>query len=176
MVRTRLSWVTLIAFTAACGSEAPTTPPEPTPTPTAAPTATPTAVPTAAPTASPAPVSTGEEVFPGPVKTVKVRLYAVVTPSGQHREGPFYDPRTDNDVVQKGDFIVLDVTPKNDQGQKCDGDRDPEWILENDKGRLARRPSSNPYLYRADTVGGGVVQVRATVDGVLSNLINIEIR
>ena len=165
-----------VGLVAGCGSsEGPADPvavatPSPAPTATPAPTAAPT------PTPRPAPVLTGEEVYPGPVATVKVRLYAVMAPNGQFRPDPFYDPRTNNDVAYKDDFIVLDVTPRNAFGQKCEADTDPIWILENDAGILRRRPSSNPFLYRADTIGTGVVKVRAQVDRALSNLINIEIR
>jgi len=164
-----------LALFSGCGAESPTeAPAPPAPAATAVPTAVPTAPPTPAPTA--APVLTGEEVYPGPVASVKVRLYAVVAPNGEYRPDPFYDPRTNNDMAQKGDFIVLDVTPKNAFGQKCDGQNDPVWILSNDGGVLSRRPSGNPYLYRADAVGYGVVHIRASVDGVLSNFINVEIR
>jgi hypothetical protein len=107
---------------------------------------------------------------------VKVRLYSVRAPNGDFRPEPFYDPKTDNDVAYKGDFIVLDVTAKNALGQKCETDRDPTWLLENDRGIFVRRSSSNPFLYRADTTGSGIVKVRADADGVLSNLINIEVR
>jgi hypothetical protein len=168
---------TAMAFMNACGAEAPTEPaaPPPAPAATATATAAPTTPPTPAPT--PRPVLTGEEVYPGPVATVRVRLYAVVAPSGQHRPEPFYDARSNTDVAQKGDLVVLDLTPRNASGQKCEAQNDPVWILSNDAGVFSRRPSSNPYLYRADAVGTGVVHVRAIVDGVsTSNFINVEIR
>jgi hypothetical protein len=142
----------------------------PPPTPSPAPTATPK------PAATPTPVLTGEEVYPGPVASVKVRLYAVMDPNGQFRPDPFYDSRSNTDVAFKDDVITLDVTPRNAKNQKCDGNNDPVWILENDRGVLRQRTTSNPYLYRADAVGKGLVNVRASVDGVLSNLIRVEIR
>jgi hypothetical protein len=165
-----------LAFLNACGAEAPTEPAAPpAPAATATATAAPTAVPTAVPT--PRPVLTGEEIYPGPVKSVRVRLYAVVAPNGQHRPEPFYDPSTNHDMAQKGDLIILDVTPKNALGQKCEAERDPVWMLQNEAGVFSRRASSNPYLYRADAVGTGVVHIRASVDGVdSSNFVNVQIR
>jgi hypothetical protein len=170
-----LGLAALLGVLVACGSETPSAPtPPPAPAATASPA--PTAVPTPRPTATPEPTLTGEEVYPGPVKSVKVRLYAVVAPNGQYRPEPFYDPRSDTDVAYNGDFIVLDVTPRNAAGQKCEGETDPRWIFEGGGNLLRARASSNPYLYRADTVGTGTVYIRAIVDGIVSNLIRVEIR
>lgn len=175
--RAYLSLLGCIGLMTSCGSDTGTGPvsvatPSPAPAATASPTATPR--PTAAPTPSPTP-DDREAVFDGPVKTVKVRLYAVLAPNGQYRPEPFYDERTDHDIAYKGDFIVLDVTPKNAEGQKCEGDHDPIWYISG-SGSYTRRPSSNPYLYRADLTGTGLMTVRVDVDGVLSNFINVEIR
>jgi hypothetical protein len=178
--RTCLSLLGFLGLMASCGSDTPTVP-EPVSggkaTATPAPTATPrpAAAVTAAPTPSPTP-DDREAIFDGPVKTVKVRLYSVVAPDGSFRPEPFYDERTDHDVAYKGDFIVMDVTPKNALGQKCDSEHDPIWYVDGAGGKLSRRASSNPFLYRADLVGNGLVTVRVDVDGVLSNFINIEIR
>jgi hypothetical protein len=166
--------VALMSFVLGCGSEAPTTPPAPAPAATASPSPAPTAVPTPAPT--PTPALTGEEVYPGPVRSLKIRVYNVIAPSGEQRPAPFYDPRSDTDVAYEGDFVVLDLTPRNAQNQKCETDSNPTWIFEQGREFIRPRNSSNPFLFRTDTVGKGLVVVRGNVDGVLSNVIRVEIR
>jgi hypothetical protein len=174
-----LSIAGILGLMTSCGSDTPTTPApvaggKATPSPTAAPTATPRPVAVATATPSPTP-DDREAIYDGPVATVKVRLYAVLAPNGQYRPEPFYDEKTDRDVAYKGDFIVLDVTPKNAAGQKCESVRDPIWYISG-SGSYTRRASSNPYLYRADLTGNGIMTVRVDVDGILSNFINVDIR
>jgi hypothetical protein len=163
----------------ACGGDSPTKPP--TPTPTAAATATPTA--TAAATATPAATAPpaeqqqpNEDEHEGPVASARTRLYVVRNrPGGDVREGPYYDPVSDTDVVRVGEFFVLDTTAFNAAGQKCVTLEAPEWTIAT-PGLFERLNSTNAFQLRLNARRKGVTAVYTVIDGHRSNLINIEIR
>jgi hypothetical protein len=164
------------------GSETPTGP-NATPTPSPAPgnTATPTAAPTAVPTATPP----HEDDNPGPVATVVTKVFIVrKSQGGEARDGnggqnPYYDPVSNNDVVFLGEFFIIDTTPKNAAGQKCQTQGNPQWVV-NHGGRFEPLGNngigSNPFQYRANARQKGVVSIFTFIDGVQSNTINVEIR
>ena len=173
-----------------CGGEdgTPTDPsPVATATPSPAPVATATA--TAAPTNAPPPQPGGEEDdHDGPVTTVFTRVFVVRDKQGGEqipgRYGdaypgtPYYDPATNNEMVPLGAFFILDTTPKNALGQKCQADRPPQWVIEHG-GKFeplgVNGIGSNPFQYRANARAKGVVSVYTLVDGVRSNVINVQI-
>lgn len=161
-----------------CGGDSPNGP-DGTPTPTVAPTAPPTETPTPRPaaTGTPAPTqASGEEEVAGPVASVRTRLYVVRDrPGGEVRDGPYYDPVSNNDVVRLGEFLVIDTTAFNAQGQKCFTEGPPQWTIEN-ATYFELLGSSNPFQVRANARRRGVTAVYSVIDGYRSNVINIEVR
>jgi hypothetical protein len=155
---------------------------------TATPTATPTATATATPQTPPPPPSGEEDDNPGPVATVFTRVFVVRDKQGgEHIPGryestypgtPYYDPATNNEMVPVGTFFILDTTPKNAAGLKCQAIQPPQWVIEHG-GRFQPLGNngigSNAFQYRANARARGVVSVYTVVDGVRSNLINVQI-
>jgi len=189
------SWIlgagAAILVLASCGGEKDgdtiTNPPPPAATATPAPAATATATATAAPTTPPAPVE-DEDSWPGPVTTVFTRVFVVrQTQGGEQVPGqfadrfpgtPYYNESTNNEMVCRGCFFILDTTPKNAAGQKCQADRPPQWVVDHG-GKFEPLANngigSNPFQYRANAKSNGVVTVYTFVDGVRSNIINVQI-
>ena len=187
------SWIlgacaaSLILFSCG-GEETPTTPNNPPPAATATPipAATATAAPTA--TAVPTPVGPDEDANPGPVASVFTRVFVVrVSQGGEQVPGqfadrfpgtPYYNEATNNEMVCRGCFFILDTTPKNAAGQKCQANAAPQWVV-NHNGRFEPLANngigSNPFQYRANARSNGVVEVYTFVDGVRSNVINVQI-
>jgi hypothetical protein len=171
----------LLGLMVACGGDSPTKPNDPPPaaatTPTPAPTATVT--PTPAPVAGVPPAeqqAPNEEEHDGPVTSARVRLYAVRNrPGGDLRPGPYYDPVSDNDVVTQGEFLVIDTTAFNADGQKCVTDDPPQWTIERE-GLFEILNSNNSFQIRANARRKGVTAVYTDIDGKRSNVIHIEVR
>jgi hypothetical protein len=184
--------VCLLGVLVSCGGKdddgGPTSPNNP---PVAAATATPTPAPAATATpipATPTPVGPDEDANPGPVATVFTRVFVVRDKQGgeqipgkyadQYPGTPYYDHNTNNEMVCVGCFFILDTTPKNSAGQKCQADRPPTWVVEHG-GKFEPLGNngigSNPFQYRANARSKGVVAVYTFVDGIRSNVINVQI-
>ena len=194
MMKRSSSWilagVSALLLVSCGGNEegGPTGPDNPPVAATATPTPAATATATAAPTAAPTPSGPDEDDNPGPVKSVFTRVFVVrVSQGGEQIIGryadtypgtPYYDPRTNNEMVPVGAFFIVDTTPKNAAGQKCQADRPPQWVVDHG-GKFEPLGNngigSNPFQYRANARSKGVVSVYTFVDGVRSNVINVEI-
>jgi hypothetical protein len=173
-----------------CGGDEGGTPTTPvaqvTATPTPAPRATATA--TAAATEAPTPTPGPEDEHDGPVATVFTRVFVVRDKQGgeqipgpfaaQFPGTPYYDEKTNTERVPLGTFFILDTTPKNAAGQKCQAHQPPTWITPHG-GKFEPLANngigSNPFQYRANARAKGVVEVYTFVDGVRSNVINVDI-
>lgn len=167
MVSASKSWLPLAvpcALLLSCGGGGSPTQPTPTPTPAPVPTPTPAATPAPAPT--PTPPSYFDNLAPGPVVRYSIKLHSVRKPDGTELEEPF--PQDDNGWyrVTIGDFIVFDSTQKNADGNECQWINDPVWNIDDPSSAVIRRPSSNPFLLRADIKRNGKFTVTASVDGV----------
>jgi hypothetical protein len=172
-----------------CGGSG--TPAGPNPTPTTPPvggtpngTATPAPAGTATPV--PTPLVPDEDANPGPVASVFTRVFtAKASPSSlDYREGngtsvPYYDEKSDTEIVLVGEFFIMDTTPKNAAGQKCQADRAPQWNVPAG-GKLellgVNGIGSNPFQFRSIARAKGVIPVYTVIDGVRSNIINVDIR
>jgi hypothetical protein len=146
--------------------------------PVAAATATSTPAGTATPPPTPTPPF--EDDNPGPVATVSTRLFVVASEApnrgGEVRQGPFYDPDSNTDVVRVGEFIIFDTTPKNAAGEKCQTRSLPVWTFEN-RTLFEHVVGSQPFQYRVYARRRGIVQVSTVIDGVQSNpVLNVEVR
>jgi hypothetical protein len=196
-MKRNLSWIlaactALLCLSSCTGNDGDTitNPPPPAATTTPTPAATATTVPTASPTtAAPPPQAGGEEDDnPGPVATVFTRVFVVRASQGgeqvpgqfehQFPGTPYYNEATNNEMVPLGTFFILDTTPKNALGQKCQADRAPQWVVQHG-GKfqpLAENGiGSNKFQYRANARAKGIVPVYTIVDGVRSNEINVQI-
>jgi hypothetical protein len=188
------SWIlgacALILALASCGGDKDgdtiTNPPPPAATATPAPASTATSAPTATPV--PTPLEPDEDANPGPVATVFTRVFVVrVSQGGEQVPGqfadrfpgtPYYNESTNNEMVCRGCFFILDTTPKNAAGQKCQANQAPQWVVDHG-GKFEPLANngigSNPFQYRANAKSNGVVSVYTFVDGVRSNIINVQI-
>jgi hypothetical protein len=191
VVKMKRTWsilgsLSILALLSSCGGDTPGGPTggTPTPTPVGAATATPTPGGTATPVPTAAPPD--EDANPGPVTLVFTRVYvAKPSPSSlDTREGngtasPYYDEKSNNEVVFLNEFIILDTTPKNAAGQKCQAQNVPQWeVPAGSKLQLlgVNGIGSNPFQFRAIATGRGLIAAYTVIDGVRSNVINIEIR
>jgi len=180
----------LILALASCGGDKDgdtiTNPPPPAVTATPVPASTATSAPTATPV--PTPLEPDEDANLGPVATVFTRVFVVrQSQGGEQGPGqfadkfpgtPYYNEATNNEMVCRGCFFILDTTPKNAAGQKCQADRPPQWVVDHG-GKFEPLANngigSNPFQYRANAKSNGVVTVYTFVDGVRSNIINVQI-
>ena len=148
----------------------------PTATPTPRSTATATATATAAPTATPTPDDSNAPLQPGPVASATLHLFSVR--DGDTFRDPPFDDGNGSQVVNFGEILIFDVTPRNAAGKPCEAQGEPEWILENNREAGASNDylqlmgSSNPFLLRVTAQrrsGTNKVQVLAKIDGVTTN-------
>jgi hypothetical protein len=160
----------------------------PAPVTTATPTPPPTVAPTPAPTSAPTPRDPDEDDNPGPVTSVFTRVFVVRTSQGgdqilgqweaQYPGTPYYDPNRNRETVRLNSFFILDTTPKNAAGQKCQADRAPQWVVDHG-GKFDPLGNngigSNPFQYRANARQRGIVEVYTFIDGVRSNVISVEV-
>jgi hypothetical protein len=185
------AFVASLVLVSCTGEEGDTgTNPNPNPRPAPATTATPTPAPapTPAPTAVPTPRDPDEDDNPGPVVSVFTRVFVVrVSQGGDQIPGqweaaypgtPYYDPNRNRETVRIGSFFIIDTTPKNAAGQKCQADRAPQWVVDHG-GKFEPLGNngigSNPFQYRANARQKGIVEVYTFVDGVRSNVISVEV-
>jgi hypothetical protein len=107
----------------------------------------------------------------GPVTrfTIKVRSIDV----NKNYRDPFQDS-AGRWVVYPGEFVVFDSTQKNAGGEICTWVEDPEWEIQDENGVLATRDGqNNPFLLRTDVMKKGQMSLKAVIDGVESNVLEI---
>lgn len=108
---------------------------------------------------------------PGPVTrfTIKVRSIDV----DKNYRDPFQDA-AGRWVVYPGEFVVFDSTQKNAGGELCTWITDPTWDLADPSAVLQlREGQNNPFLLRTDVMKKGELSLTATIDGVVSNVLEI---
>jgi hypothetical protein len=163
----------LLALTlhAGCGGGGSSTPSSPSATPTPAP----------APTTRPAPTPTPDPrigLAAGPVTRYTIKVRTV--------DNGARDPDLDGQgryVVFVGERIDFDSTQKNAADQICQWKDNPMWLV-NDRdipdeastGLVYRRGSSQPFLLKLTAENRGTFTVRARLDGVDSNVLEIRVR
>lgn len=165
--RSSLAAVASCVLLSGCGGGG--SPTQPTPAPTPAPIVTPTPTPTPAPVPTPTPTPSPDyydTLAPGPVTRYNIKLHSVRKPDGMELEEPFPQDNQGRYRVNPGDFIVFDSTQKNAEGNECQWINDPVWTVDDPANAMDRRPSSNPFLLRADIVRTGQFTVTASVDGI----------
>jgi hypothetical protein len=137
--------------------------------------------PAATPTPRPAPTPTPDPragLAAGPVVrfTIKVRT----VDNGER------DPDVDGQgrfVVFVGERVDFDSTQKNAAGDICQWTSNPVWFIsdrnvpeETSTGIVHRRGSSQPFLLKLTMEGTGSFSVRAHIDGVDSNVLEMRVR
>jgi hypothetical protein len=162
-----------VAVLAACGGGGSTSDPQANPVAPSAAAATPT--PRPAPTPTPDPRL---GLPPGPVVrfTIKVRTVDNGTRDPeQDAQGRF--------VVFVGERVDFDSTQKNATGDICAWTDNPTWFVndrdlpeETSTGVVLRRGSSQPFLLKLTMEGTGSFSVRAHIDGVDSNVLEMRVR
>jgi hypothetical protein len=169
-----LRWIGMIVgglLAVSCQPGPPAGPEEgtPTPVPAAAGTASPTAPPEAA-------------LEPGPVKYLNARLISIVDGTA-FREPPF-DDGEGHQIVNLGETVVFDVTPRNVANHECETRGEPSWVIRDNKDSgnhdyLTLLGSSNPFLLRMRAnarSGKALVHLWSEVDGVASNHLWVYVR
>jgi hypothetical protein len=134
---------------------------------------TPTTLPSAVPGGNPT-----SNLAAGPVVryTIKLRSIDVDGGGGQRFRDP-YQNDLGQWVVHPDEFVVFDSTQKNAGGELCRVENyPPRWSIEEDGGidvLAPREGQNNPFLLRVDVRKKGSARVRAVVDGVESNELEI---
>lgn len=101
---------------------------------------------------------------PGPVSRVVIYIYQVRQADGTYRD-KFQDTQG-RWILHPGEFVVFDSTQLNANGDKCQWVRDPEYHLTDGAAVLNVRGSSQPFLFRADVLRRGEIQLRSSIDGI----------
>lgn len=159
--RTRVVPAALIlACLVGCGT--PTQPVVPTPAPT--PTPTPVPAPTATPAPTPTPEPPVENTAP-PVR-VTIRLYTLEDGTGNFIANP--DP---NVPIPRGYWARLDVTAKDEDNLETNGKGSVEFFFTNQRSIEVVGGHTNQRRVRA--LAPAVVECRAALDGVRSNLLKL---
>jgi hypothetical protein len=107
----------------------------------------------------------------GPVTQAKIAIRSIDQGGFDYR-----DPQQDsagNWVVYPGEFVVFDLAQRNGAGEKCKWIKDPEWFVDDPDEITAVRGSSQPFLLRVDILHKGYFELKATIDGVDSNLLSV---
>jgi len=115
---------------------------------------------------------------PGPVTryTIKVRT---VNNGGRDAE-PDEQGRF---IVHPGERVDFDSTQKNAGNEICQWVRDPEWTINGGAcpleaacpgGVVYRRGSSQPFLLKTTIQQTGFFSVQASIDGVISNVLEVQ--
>jgi hypothetical protein len=122
------------------------------------------------PIATPTPgTNPGANLAPGPVSRVVIYIYQVRGADGVYRD-KFQDAQG-RWILHPGDFVVFDSTQLNATGDKCQWVRDPVYELTDSSGVLNVRGSSQPFLFRADVVRKGEIQLKSSIDGIDSSIL-----
>jgi hypothetical protein len=161
--------VTAVTLAACGGGGSPAPPTGPNPAPSANPTPRPAPTPTPDPRLG---------LAPGPVTrfTIKVRTVDNGT------RFPDVDDRG-RYVVFVGERVDFDSTQKNAADQICAWTDSPVWLIdgrdvpaESSAGVAFRRGSSQPFLLKLTMESAGSFTVRARIDGVESNVLEVRVR
>jgi hypothetical protein len=136
---------------------------------TTTPIAQPGPSPTPAPGATPDPRA---GLGPGPVERYTIKVRSIDMGNFNYRD-PFQDA-AGRWVVYPDEFLVFDSTQKNAGGELCVWINNPTWSLQDPGGVLALRDGqNNPFLLRTDVKKKGEMSLFATIDGVVSNVLEI---
>jgi hypothetical protein len=113
----------------------------------------------------------------GPVAryTIKVRSIDVNGGGGDSFRDPYQNDLGEW-VVHPDEFVVLDSTQKNANGELCRVESyPPTWFIDDAGQRVLvpREGQNNPFLLRLDVRKKGPARVYAIVDGVESNRLDI---
>jgi hypothetical protein len=160
-----------LTLLAACGGGNSPTPSSPSSTTPAAP----------APTPRPAPTPTPDPrlgLASGPVTRLTIKVRTV--------DNGARDPERDDRgryIVFVGERVDFDSTQKNAADQICQWRDNPVWLInekdvpdESSAGIAYRRGSSQPFLLKLTMESTGSFTVRARLDGVDSNVIEVRVR
>ncbi len=152
-----------LAFVSCGGDKSPTAS---TPSPLPAAAATPTPAPTPAPTPTPNPLG----LAPGPVASLKAYLKTVESPT--RGSGEFREVQKDADGVFRlyvGEYVVVDSTQRNADGQVCLWRKDPVYSWDNFDDMMGIKGSSDPFFFKFEVARPGYAEVTSKMDGVESN-------
>jgi hypothetical protein len=151
------------------GGEAPSAPSSGAPAPAASATPRPAPAPTPDPRLS---------LAAGPVVRYTIKVRTV--------DNGTRDPELDGQgrfVVYVGERVDFDSTQKNAAGDICQWRDNPVWFVndrnlpeESSAGIVYRRGSSQPFLLKLTMEGAGSFSVRAHIDGVDSNALELRVR
>ena len=136
------------------------------------------------PTPAPTPASYKSTLPPGPVASFRIKVDSIDidhanAPGTQLRE--VYSEGTCGSEAEPcwiafpGEFLQLDASQANAQGQECQWLQDPGWSYDDPSGAIRARESSQPFRFRLDIVGTGVVRFQSVIDGVRSNPLYIRV-
>jgi len=85
-------------------------------------------------------------------------------------------------IVHPGERVDFDSTQKNAGGEICQWVKDPEWTIDGGAcpletvcagGVVLRRGSSQPFLLKTTVQTTGLFTVQASIDGVISNVLEM---
>ena len=177
-MRFALKLLTLAAcgLAVSCGGSDPAGPTGPTGATAGNPTPTPTQPPAGTATPRPTEAPDPREGLPeGPIVTMTVKLRPVdrCRLCGEFRSASQENGRW---VLYTGEWVVFDSDQRNEKGDKCRWVSFPEWDLDDPHDVLYVRGSSEPFLLKAEVVKEGIVPVWATIDGVKSNVLVVDVR
>jgi hypothetical protein len=110
----------------------------------------------------------------GPVTQAKIAIRSIDIGGFNYR-----DPAQDGDgnwVLHPGEFVVFDLSQRNGAGEKCVWIAPPAWTIDDERGILFVRGSSNPFLLRVDIQRNGYFEVQAEIDGISTNVLTINVK
>lgn len=110
----------------------------------------------------------------GPVATAFIKVRSIDVGGNKYR-----DPFQDKDgfwVLYKGEFVVFDLTQKNQYGAECKWVANPTWDVDDPGFVFILKGSSQPFLLRTDVdKEEGFVNIQGQIDGVKSNILKIKV-
>ena len=139
----------------------------PPPTPVAQPTPV-----AGGPSPSPRASATPPDLAPGPVAQLKAYIKTIDTGGFNYRPGE--QDASGNWIVHPGEFIVFDMTQRNAAGLICNWLKDPVWRVEDPDGILEPKESSHPFFFRTIIAHKGHITLQGTIDGIDSNILDVE--
>jgi hypothetical protein len=162
-------WIAALSLAAwSCGGSA-DSPADPTPSPT------PTPVAQSTPAPAPAPAPTPDDgLAGGPVSSVKAYIKTVESP--ERGSNQYRDPQKDADgtfVLYVGEYVVIDSTQRNADGQVCRWRHDPRYSWDNFDDMMDVRSSSEPFFFKFEVAQPGIAEVTSLIDGVESNAVKM---
>ncbi len=133
----------------------------------------PPAQPTPTPSGNPSPraSATPSDLAPGPVTNVKAYIKTIDTGGFEYRNGE--QDANGNWVLYPGEFVVFDMTQRNERNQICNWIKDPIWHLDDPDGLLTVKGSSSPFFFKVDVDHKGFFELWGEIDGIESNHLNV---